>query len=204
MLAEVLLRLLGAAQILCNSRCYIDRSRIPLGANMSTEAKSTDKNVEASMKMSPEGRARMRATEKNVYRYYNDMGKNKGHCTWGAGILAHKGVCSEEELGKKVTVEMVDREFNRKIAEVERAVHRNVKVALNQAQFDALCSLTYNLGPTGAHDTYTYINAGDFDAAARNISKLIKVEIKVKGKKKLVIAPGLIKRRKEESAPFRN
>lgn len=56
----------------------------------------------ASMKMSPEARARMRATEKAVYRYYNDMGKNKGHCTWGVGILAHKGVCTAEELKKKV------------------------------------------------------------------------------------------------------
>lgn len=35
------------------------------------------------MTMSPEAKARMRATEKNVYKYYNDMGKNKGHCTWG-------------------------------------------------------------------------------------------------------------------------
>jgi hypothetical protein len=46
------------------------------------------------MSMSPEAKARMRATEKAVYKYYNDMGKSKGHCTWGAGILAHKGVCS--------------------------------------------------------------------------------------------------------------
>lgn len=37
------------------------------------------------MKISPEGRARLRATEKDVYRYYNDMGKNRGHCTWGVG-----------------------------------------------------------------------------------------------------------------------
>lgn len=62
----------------------------------------------AGMKMSPEARARMRATEKAVYRYYNDMGKNKGNCTWGIGILAHKGVCSEEELGRKVSSRMVD------------------------------------------------------------------------------------------------
>lgn len=48
----------------------------------------------ATMKMSPEGRARLRATEKAIHRYYNDMGKNKGHCTWGVGILAHKGVCT--------------------------------------------------------------------------------------------------------------
>jgi len=68
----------------------------------------------ASMKMSPEARVRMRATEKAVYRYYNDMGKNKGHCTWGAGILAHKGVCTAEELARKVDAKMVDQEFERR------------------------------------------------------------------------------------------
>ena len=157
----------------------------------------------SSMKMSPEAKARMRATEKNVYKYYNDMGKNKGHCTWGAGILAHKGVCTPEELGKKVSAQSVDQEFERRVADAERAVRRNIKVPVNQAQFDALCSLTYNTGATGANGTYGFVNANDFEGAAANISKLIKVEVKEKGKKKLVIAPGLIKRREEESAPFR-
>jgi len=87
----------------------------------------------ATMKMSLQGRARLRATEQAVYRYYNDMGKDKGHCTWGVGILAHKGVCTKEEIGKKVSVEMVGREFEKKITETEGIVHRNIHVLLNQA-----------------------------------------------------------------------
>lgn len=165
--------------------------------------KSAATTPNASMKMSPEAKAKMRATEKAVYKYYNDMGKNKGHCTWGAGILAHKGVCTSEELGKKVSAEMIDQEFERRVADAERAVRRNVRVPLSQAQFDALCSLTYNAGPTGASGTYNYVNANDFEGAADNISKMIKVEVKEQGKKKYVIAPGLIKRREEESSPFR-
>lgn len=157
----------------------------------------------AKMRMSPEGRSRLRATEKAIYRYYNDMGKNKGHCTWGVGILAHKGVCTEEELGRKVSVKMVDQEFERKIAETEAVVHRNITVELNQAQFDALCSLAYNTGATGASKTFGYVNRGDFTGAANNMSSLINVTVVEKGKKKRVIAPGLIKRRAEESAPFR-
>lgn len=164
---------------------------------------ASNKHVNADMKMSPEARARMRATEKNVYRYYNDMGKNKGHCTWGAGILAHKGVCSEEELGKKVSAEMVDLEFEKRVSEAERAVRRNIKVKLDQAQFDALCSLTYNAGARGSRETYAYINRGDFNGAANNMSKLTKVTVIEQGKRKSIIAPGLIKRRTEESAPFR-
>lgn len=154
------------------------------------------------MKISPQGRARLRATEKAIYRYYNDMGKNKGHCTWGVGILAHKGVCTKEELGKKVSVEMVDQEFERKIAETEGIVRRNIKVTLNQAQFDALCSLAYNAGAKGSSTTFNYVNKGDFAGAAANMALMIKVQVVEKGKKKYVIAPGLIKRRAEESAPF--
>lgn len=166
----------------------------------SNNPKPTNPNV--TMKMSPEGRARLRATEKAIYRYYNDMGKNKGHCTWGVGILAHKGVCTKEELGRKVSVEMVDQEFERKIVETEGIVRRNITVALNQAQFDALCSLAYNAGGKGSRTTFTYVNQGDFTGAAANMALMIKVQVVEKGKKKYVIAPGLIKRRAEESEPF--
>ncbi|WLI88303.1 glycoside hydrolase family protein [Massilia sp. R2A-15] len=155
------------------------------------------------MSMSPDARARMQATEKAVYRYYNDMGKNKGHCTWGAGILAHKGVCSADELKRKVSAPMVDQEFGRRVGDAERVVRRNTKVTLNQAQFDALVSLTYNAGPTGARGTFGYVNQRDFVGAADNISQMTKVSVIEKGKKKYVIALGLIHRRAEESAPFR-
>ena len=157
----------------------------------------------ADRRMSPGARARMRATEKAIYRYYNDMGKNKGNCTWGVGILAHKGVCSQEELGKKVSVQMVDQEFERRVSEAERYVHIMVKVPVNQEQFDALVSLTYNAGVGGMEDTYSFVNSGDFEGAAANISKMIKVTVIENGKTKRVIARGLIKRREEESAPFR-
>jgi GH24 family phage-related lysozyme (muramidase) len=157
----------------------------------------------AGMKMSPEARARMRATEKAIYRYYNDMGKSKGNCSWGIGILAHKGICSADELKQKVSAEMVDQEFERRVADAERDVRRNVTVALDQAQFDALCSLTYNAGAKQARETFRFVNQNDFSGAAANISKMIKVGVVEKGKKKFVIAPGLIKRRAEESAPFR-
>jgi len=156
----------------------------------------------ASMKMSPEAKARMRATEKNIYKYYNDMGKNKGHCTWGAGILAHRGVCTEEELGKKVSTEMVDQAFERKVREAEGIVRRNITVSLNQAQFDSLCSLAYNAGAGGSSTTFKFVNKNDFSGAAANMALMIKVQVIEKGKKKYVIAPGLIKRRAEEAAPF--
>lgn len=168
-----------------------------------TQTKSATIAANASKRMSPEARAQMRATEKAIHRYYNDMGKNKGNCTWGAGILAHKGICSDEELKQKVSAKMVDQEFEKRVAEAERYVRLKVTAPVSQSQFDALVSLTYNAGIGGMEDTYAFVNKGEFKNAADNISKMIKVSIMEKGKKKYVIAPGLIKRRAEESAPFR-
>jgi lysozyme len=48
------------------------------------------------MHVSAEGLQRIRGTESVKYEYYNDMGKNKGHCSWGIGILAHRGVCQRK------------------------------------------------------------------------------------------------------------
>jgi len=147
---------------------------------------------------------RKRNTERVVLRYYNDMGRNKGNCTWGPGLLAHKGICSEEELSRKVTLQSVDVEFSRRVAEAEGYVRRAItKVALNQAQFDALVSLTYNVGVRNMRGTYDYVDSGDFEGAADNISRMIRVTVRDGGRKKEVIAPGLIKRRAEESSPFR-
>jgi GH24 family phage-related lysozyme (muramidase) len=152
-----------------------------------------------SLSMSPDARKRMRRREVDVFAYYDDMGPGKGNCTWGPGILAHRGPCSKDELGKAVSQAEVDAEFSRRVAKAERIVRRNVAAqALNQAQFDALVSLTYNTGEQGASGTFDLVDSGDLKGAAANISKLIKTT--VKGKK--LVARGLISRRKEEAAPF--
>jgi len=166
-------------------------------------SRSAPSQQNAGMKMSLGARSRMLGHEKVVLRYYNDMGKNKGNCTWGAGILAHRGICTQEELERKVTLKDVDLEFGRRVAEAERYVVRAITVPLNQDQFDAPVSLTYNAGVKNMKGTYGYVNRGDFDGAARNINLLIRVTITDKGKRRDVVAPGLIKRRAEESAPFR-
>jgi lysozyme len=160
-------------------------------------------NANVNMSMSPGAKSRMRTTERVVLRYYNDMGKDRGHCTYGPGILAHRGVCTKEELGKKVSSAEVDAIFDRKVAEAERAVRRNVSTPVTQAQFDALVSLTFNAGPDGAKDTYEFVNRNDMAGAAANIQKMIKVKVKTKTGTKKVVARGLITRRAEESAPFR-
>lgn len=167
-----------------------------------TVEKTLPQRPTVNMRISPEARKRLRDTETVQYRYYNDMGKNRGHCTWGIGVLAHRGVCTEEELGRAVSPAQVEAEFSRKVAEAEGGVHRNVHAELNQAQFDALVSFTYNTGIGGAGNTYKLINAGDFSGAAANMQQFVRVRIRTKNGVKKVVAGGLVKRRAEEAAPF--
>lgn len=149
--------------------------------------------------MSPDARARMRRRERDVFNYYDDMGPGKGNCTWGPGILAHKGVCTKEELASPVSEAAVEAEFSRRVAEAEAGVIHHVrKQKLPQDQFDALVSLTYNAGAYGSHRVYALIESGRPAEAATEIRSMTSAH--VKGKK--VLARGLISRRAEESAPF--
>jgi GH24 family phage-related lysozyme (muramidase) len=151
--------------------------------------------------MSAEAKSRMRKREVDVYKYYDDGGPGKGHCTWGAGILAHRGPCTKEELAKLVSEAEVNAEFSRRVAKAEREVRSNVKKqSLTQDQFDALVSLTYNAGARGSRGTYQMVERGDLKGAADNISQMTRTTIN--GKK--VVARGLVSRRAEESAPFRS
>lgn len=160
---------------------------------------AAEQGANDSLSMSPEAKAHMRGREQDVYNYYDDGGPGRGHCTWGAGILAHRGPCTKDELAKPVSQAAVDAEFARRVAKAERDVRKGVrKQALTQAQFDALVSLAYNAGAWGSHGTWALVEQGDLKGAGENIKKLIKS--KVNGKK--VVVRGLIPRRAEESAPF--
>lgn len=149
--------------------------------------------------MTAKARTKMRKREVDVFNYYDDGGPGRGHCTWGACILAHHGPCTKEELATPVSQAEAAAEFTRRVAKAEREVRRNVqKQVLTQEQFDALVSLTYNAGARGSRGTYKLIDKGDMKGAAGNIRKMTRTTIN--GKK--VVARGLISRRAEESAPF--
>ncbi|MES2164055.1 MAG: glycoside hydrolase family protein [Pseudomonadota bacterium] len=156
------------------------------------------------MKMSLAGRSNLRARERAEARYYDDMGPGRGNCTWGAGILAHKGPCTAEELKRPVSDAAVAAEFSSRVADAERTVRIRVKhQVLDQDQFDALVSYTFNLGPHGAGKVLELVDKGKLREAATKMSSMTRVRVKTKHGSKLVIARGLISRRAEESAPFR-
>jgi lysozyme len=106
------------------------------------------------------------------------------------------------KMGQTVTYAQAEALFWEDVEWVERAVNRLVKVDLTQNQFDALCSLVFNIG-AGAFAGSTVlrrVNQKDFEGAAKAFLMWNKQTNKRTGKKEVL--QGLVRRRKEEAEYF--
>ena len=79
---------------------------------------------------------------------------------------------------------------------VERAIIRLVKVKINQNQFDALCSLIFNIGISAFNKStlLAKLNNGDYVGAAEQFRRWNKVNN--------VVMAGLVRRRQAEEDLF--
>lgn len=157
-----------------------------------------------SMAMSAEGLSDLRMREGAINRYYNDAAN---HCTFGVGALVHRGPCTVEELERAVT----DSDIEHQLAGTVRAAERSVRAAvrrqaLTQAQFDALVSYTFNVGPTGAFNALRAADSGDWEGVSRHMKSAVYVRPRDAHGNRLspVRLPGLVNRRRAEAAPFEN
>lgn len=119
-----------------------------------------------------------------------------GVLTIGYGHTSAAGA-PEVTRGMKITQAGADTILRQDLAKFERYVTDAVKVPLNQNEFDALVSWTFNLGPGNLRSSTLLrkLNAGDRAGAADEFLKWTKA-----GGKTL---PGLVKRREAERALFR-
>lgn len=111
---------------------------------------------------------------------------------WTIGYGHTKGVVR----GQKISPERAEKFLKEDIEQFEKGVNRHVSVPLNQNQFDALVSFTYNCG-LGALQRSTLLkklNAGDYAGAANEFPKWNKSNGKVLN--------GLVRRRAAERALF--
>ncbi|WP_426808038.1 lysozyme [Pseudomonas sp. WOUb67] len=111
---------------------------------------------------------------------------------WTIGYGATRGVQS----GMKVSKEQADRMLLNDIQRFEPEVERLIKVPLNQNQWDALMSFTYNLGAANLESSTLrrLLNAGNHAAAAEQFRRWNKAGGKV--------LAGLTSRRSAERALF--
>ena len=117
------------------------------------------------MKISEYGRALIQKFE--ALRLYCYLDKKKVPTIgWG-----HTG--PEAKLGATITRDRADELFEQDLGRFEDAVNRLVKVPLNQNQFDALVSWTYNDGIHALETSHLllYLNQGDYAAAAEQFPR---------------------------------
>ena len=129
---------------------------------------------------------------------YNDPA---GHTTIGYGHLVHYGAIDgsePEEFKQGITKERALQLLAEDAANAAQAVKDLVTVSLNQAQFDALVSFTFNLGRghLQSSDLLERLNNGEYSAVPYELSRWV-----YGGG---VVLPGLVRRREEEGILFSN
>lgn len=140
------------------------------------------------MRISTTGIKFIQGYEKCRLRAYND---GVGVITIGWG---HTG--NDVKLGQSITQEKADELFRLDLKRFEIAVNKRVKVPLTQGQYDALVSLSFNIG-TGNFAKSTVLrklNAKDYQGAG--------IAFDMWNKGGGAVMPGLQKRRHAEQALF--
>ena len=134
---------------------------------------------------------------------YNDA---VGHATIGYGTLLHKGNVTEEDKKKYptgISKEKAKEMLIEDVRKMEPHLIAAVKVSLNQNQFDALISWTYNLGTAHLVENkcswLKNLNQGHYGKVPDGLMLWNKATDE---KGKLVELPGLTERRKEEGKMF--
>lgn len=140
------------------------------------------------------GLALIKEFEGFVDRWYRDP-VDIWTCCYGHTDAAGEPKYSATK-GKRFTEAEGEEILRRDLGQYEQAVLRAVKVPLNENQFSALTSFTYNLGPVnlGTSTLLRKLNAGDYEGAAAEFPKWNKA-----GGKALA---GLTRRRAAERALF--
>lgn len=151
---------------------------------------------------SPAGRQEIIRHEGVRYVAYHD---SAGYWTIGIGhkVIPGDGLPRDSD-GVPLPIDEagIVRLFETDLANVEKAIARNVRVGLTQGQYDALADFIFQFGP-GAFAGSTllkYINGGNFPSAANEFKRWIYVTNPATGVKEQ--DSGLIARREDNYRTF--
>lgn len=158
-----------------------------------------DRRPVASLNVSQKGVELIKRHEGLRLQLYNDA---VGHATIGYGHLVHKGpINGSEPAGFKsgITEAEATDLLRNDLAGVTRDLRKWVKVPLNQDEFDALASFTFNLGigNLSSSTLLRLLNAGTYDDVGAQFLRWDKARNQQGA---LVPLAGLTKRRTDEAA----
>lgn len=147
------------------------------------------------MKTSDRGRALIRAHEGLRLEAYPDPAHGWSIPTIGYGHTSAAGP-PKVERGMRITETGADEILRTDLRKFEDYVNSYVRVPLNQNQFDALVSFTFNVGPGNLKSSTLLrrLNGGEYSEAADQFLRWDKAGGKA--------MPGLTKRRAAERALF--
>lgn len=140
------------------------------------------------MTISPDGVKLIQSFEDCPLSAYQDI---KGIWTIGWGTTG-----SQVYPGLTITQQQADAYFLLGLDHVVQCINQLVTVPLNQAEFDAICSFSYNCGchAFATSTLLTLLNAGDITGAAAEFDKWDHCSGKV--------VAGLLRRRQAETDLF--
>lgn len=144
------------------------------------------------MKTGEAGIALIKSYEKLRLKAYAATADEKARGIWTIGW----GHIADVREGDTCTEAEAEAFLREDLADAEKAVNDSVTVPLNQNQFDALVSFTFNVG-TGAFRSSTMLrklNDGNYDGAAMEFARW--------NKQSGQVLNGLTKRRAEERDLF--
>jgi len=180
---------------ICISRILTDL----LTAKLLSEINIQNRQFDQSMKLSTKGIALIKNFEGLRLNAYRDVA---GVWTIGYGSTRYHDGRTVKPGDKLSSEEQASALFTNTLGQYEEAVNDYVKVSLNQNQFDALVSFTYNEG-TGALRASTLLhklNEKDYQGASDQFPVWNKVTNPGTGEKE--VNPTLSSRRKAERQLF--
>lgn len=133
---------------------------------------------------------------KDLIKKYEGCKLEAYKCPAGIWTIGYGHTGQDVFEGKTITQQEADSLLSKDLTRFEKFLNRIIKVPINQNQFNALVSFTYNLG-IGALQNSTLLkklNNNDFIGAANEFDRWVYA-----GGKKL---EGLVRRRKEEKELF--
>ena len=131
----------------------------------------------------------------NLIKHFESLQLKAYKCSANVWTIGY-GHTKNVKEGDRISEDQANYFLMQDLYSVERAIIRHVKTEINQNQFDALCSLIFNIGITAFKDStlLNKLNNNDFNGASNEFKRWNRVNG--------IVMRGLIRRRQAEEDLF--